>query len=290
MNKVFGHLAAAFCSLAMTGGALAQSSFTCKDSTGRTVSRVIGGAPVNQSDAPYQIFLITKSPDGKGSSVCGGSIISQGFVLTAAHCVSSKSASGIVPAKPDAVYAVFGGDNVSEMLEDKDIRPVSDLYIHPDYNGKNGNSDIAVLKLARPLDVDPTSIITLASPQMERALMGDYTCARVTGYGVTEDGETSEDLLGVNLRIRPESECRKFISKFRGARFTGGLLCAGYPAGNRTSCQGDSGGPLVIREGPTGLVQVGVVAWGAEGCDGRGNYGVYTRVSAFVPWILKVTK
>ena len=73
-----------------------------------------------------------------------------------------------------------------------------------------------------------------------------------------------------------------------GGRITDGQVCAGYRQGTMDSCQEDSGGPLVVSGGPTGWTQIGVVSWGA-GCAQPGAYGVYTRVSSYIDWILEQT-
>ena len=73
-----------------------------------------------------------------------------------------------------------------------------------------------------------------------------------------------------------------------GGRITPGQVCAGYEQGTMGSCQGDSGGPLVVPGGLTGWTQIGVVSWGAA-CAQPGAYGVYTRVSSYIDWILEQT-
>lgn len=275
----------------MAAPAIAES-FTCKDAAGRTASRIIGGHSISAEEAPYQVRLHVFKGEG-GGGLCGGSLISRSYVLTAAHCVVDKS-KGKTSAgwtKASSIEVWFGGDDVDAMIDAQTGMTVSEIHVHPEYNGKDGNSDIAVLRLTRPIAVPQKAIITLASPEMDTALVKDHTCARVTGYGRTSgDGDTSDQMLGVNLRIQPDATCRKFVKSFRNAKFNDRIVCAGYPSGDKSSCRGDSGGPLVINEGPTGWVQVGVVAWGAPGCTGVGNYGVYTRVSSFIPWVLEVAK
>ncbi len=269
----------------LSAGAATGQSFTCIDEGGRTVSRVIGGDTIPQSEAPYQVALYTLS-EGGGGSLCGGSLISRGHILTAAHCVADADGrGGLTLASTDKIYVLYGGNSREAMVDAKQLFPVAEIHVHPVYDGRVASpGDIAVVRLRDNLDVPQTAIMTLASAPMERALMTDYTCARVTGYGRTEAGKASDLMRSANLYVRPRADCLQFRRNI-----TEQMICAGYEAGDITACQGDSGGPLVIREGPTGWVQVGVVSWGARDCKGAGNYGVFTRVSSFVPWIREVT-
>ncbi|MEM1129022.1 MAG: serine protease [Pseudomonadota bacterium] len=284
------HLKAAVVTgLALTAAATghAQQSFTCRDDTGRTVSRIVGGNEIQHADAPYQVFLQIEAEDGQSAFGCGGSLISRSFVLTAAHCVMGDELdSRTATASPDQVLVAYGGDNIGEMFQTGLVARVEEIIIHDRYDYKRVASpaDIAVLRLSEPVDVPDSAIMTMASARMEQALMTDFTCARVTGYGVTDSGSSSDIMRFVNLYIRPTKDCRDFSREF-----TGEMICAGYREGDQNSCNGDSGGPLVIREGPTGWVQVGVVSWGRKGCKGTGAFGVYTKVSSFVPWIVEVT-
>lgn len=263
--------------------ALAQS-FACTNQAGRTVSRVIGGHDIAHEDAPYQVGMYVLSADQESMSLCGGSLISRSYILTAAHCLFKADASGReVVVGPDQVFVMLGGDDRDEMVDRSQLIMPARVIVHEGYDPARVTSpnDIALLELGAPLDIPDGWIVPLASDRMERALVGDATCARVTGYGRREDGETSNHLQAANLYIAPRAECRR-----HNRAVTDSMLCAGF-GGDRNSCNGDSGGPLVIREGPTGWVQVGIVSWGRRGCDDA--LSVYTRVSSFIPWILAET-
>lgn len=278
--------AACAAGLCVAAGTAQAQSFTCTDADGRTVSRVVGGNAIAYAEAPYQVALVVEK--GGEQFSCGGSAISRSYVLTAAHCVVAADADGrnAIPVKPEQVYVLFGGDDIPAMVKARTVTVAAEIFVHDAYDGQIASEgDIAVIRLGRNLDLPKEAVMTLASPRMEQALMQDYTCARVTGYGLKSDGKLSERMQFVDMFIRPRTDCLDFSPYISST-----MICAGYPEGERNSCAGDSGGPLVIREGPTGWVQVGVVSWGAKDCAAVGAYGVYTRVSAYVPWILSVTQ
>lgn len=265
-------------------GELAAESFTCIDEGGRTVSRVVGGTAIGRSEAPYQVALLIF--DGEDTILCGGSLISRGHVLTAAHCVTDTRADGslaVIPA--EEIVVLYNGDSIDTMLDTGHGTLGAAVHVHPGYRDQVPfPDDIAVIRLAETLDLPQTSIMTLASAPMERALMADFTCARVTGYGKRSDGKTSDQLQVADLYIRPKQDCLEF-----SPRVSDRMICAGYKREPINACNGDSGGPLVIREGPTGWVQVGVVSWGNKDCTAAGSFGVFTRVSSYIDWIMEVT-
>ena len=98
-------------------------------------------------------------------------------------------------------------------------------------------------------------------------------------------GRRVDRLRAVDLPIVNTTNC---ASVYPGATIAEGQVCAGYEQGTMDSCQGDSGGPLVVPGGPTGWTQIGIVSWG-RGCAQENAYGVYTRVSEYVDWILEET-
>lgn len=266
-------------------GDLAAESFTCIDEGGRTVSRVVGGTSIDRSEAPYQVALLIF--DGDSSSLCGGSLISRGHVLTAAHCVTETRADGSLAVLPaEDIFVLYDGDSIKTMVDTGHAAIGASVHVHPGYRDKVPYpDDIAVIRLAKTLDLPQSSIMTLASAPMERALMADFTCARVTGYGRRADGQTSDRMQVADLYIRPRQDCLEF-SRHVSDR----MICAGYKRQPINACNGDSGGPLVIREGPTGWVQVGIVSWGHKDCAAAGAFGVFTRVSPYIGWIMEVTR
>jgi len=251
--------------------AMAQETFQCVDYDRNLQSRIVGGDDMRHEEAPYQVGLVI------GRALCGGSLISRRYVLTAAHCIFNKRGGKI---RAGDISARYGGVTVSDGQQAK----VESIHVHPNYIPGKHAHDIAVVRLDRRLDIPGDWIIQLQSPKLDRNYGGPGSCAQVTGYGALKSGGRGADSLqGVNVPVRDTQAC---LNAYPDSFDPGRMICAGVAS--KDSCQGDSGGPLVVVGGPTRLSQLGVVSYG-KGCGRPGFPGVYTRVSAYIDWILQVT-
>jgi trypsin len=226
--------------------------------------RIVGGEKTDIRDHPWQVALDIKI-DGQ-RYLCGGSIIADRWVLTAAHCFKRSTTAGEVRAKA----------GVTDYNKQGVWTDVQRIRIHDHYNSKTHEHDIALVKLRTTAR---GRIIPLVTAQ-ERLAPGEPL--EITGWGATsEGGDTSRHLLQATVPLALNASCNA-PSAYDG-KIKPGMMCAGSRDGGVDSCQGDSGGPLVWRRAD-GPVLVGVVSWG-EGCARKLKYGVYTRVSAYRGWI-----
>ena len=230
----------------------------CKDPR-----RIVGGEDTDIKDHPWQVSL---SIDG---GLCGGSIIAQNWVLTAAHCFASSRQAANVRVKAGVTNRKIGGAWIA----------VDRVFLHDKYDPATNENDLALVKLK----LRPTGqSIPLARPEQQ---LRPCDLLEVTGWGrMTEGGTTSERLQKAMVPYVDNATCNE-RSAYDG-RILPGMMCAGLRDGGVDSCEGDSGGPLVLR-GPDGPVLVGVVSWG-EGCARKLKYGVYTRVNPYRDWLTKV--
>lgn len=281
LAKVTLALTLAVSTIAGTVSQAAAQSFNCL-ANGAPATRILGGTALKHSEAPFQVVIQTK----RGEAFCGGSFINRRWVLTAAHCL--RFAEGDIP--PHAIRIGYGSNNQGSMK----FAEVERFYVHDGYRAGIATSphDIALIRLKDLANVREEDRqrwkVTLASPALERAFGQAQACARVTGFGRTRNDKNSmsQNMLGVYVPVQPQDVCRQAMGS---NNITSGMLCAGFKTGGYDSCNGDSGGPLVVREGPFEGLQVGVVSWGSVKCAKPGTYGVYTRVSQYVPWIIGIT-
>ena len=229
--------------------------------------RIVGGEKTDIKDHPWQVALNIKTPEG--TFLCGGSIIAQKWVLTAAHCIEPGTKSADVKAKAGATNYITAGTWTQ----------IERVVVHERYNPKTYENDLALLKLTSP----PSGrVIPIANAEMTVPVGQPL---EVTGWGATsEGGDAERNLLKATVPYVDTSVCNE-PEAYNGSILSG-MMCAGHRDGGVDACQGDSGGPLVWKT-EDGPLLVGVVSFG-EGCARKLKYGVYTRVSKYRDWITKV--
>ncbi|XP_036619446.1 plasma kallikrein [Trichosurus vulpecula] len=236
-------------------------------------SRVVGGMRSAPQEWPWQASLQVKLRTR--SHVCGGSVIANQWVVTAAHCFDDLPSSDI--------WRIYTGIlNQSEIQAATPFSRAKRIIIHPQYKISETKHDIALIKLETPMNfTDFQSAICLPSKE-DMA----YTNCWVTGWGFTQEkGEIQNTLQKVKLPIVPIEECRE---KYIQHEITDQMICAGYKEGGKDACKGDSGGPLSCYQ--NGIWQlVGITSWG-EGCAKKDHPGVYTKVVTYADWILEMTQ
>ncbi|WP_369434177.1 trypsin-like serine protease [Psychromonas sp. MME1] len=212
------------------------------------LAKIVGGQQASPGEFPFMVSL-----QNGGYHLCGGSVVSRYYILTAAHCVAYLDS------------AVMGLYNKNDTNGTQRLTIVEKIP-HPNY-ATDSSYDIALVKTNLPID----SIY----PSVSFGSANTGSMATVTGWGaIYHGGPASDILLKVDVPIASSSVCNA----------TENMLCAGYAAGGKDSCQGDSGGPLFTGNG----TQIGIVSHG-NGCADPGQYGYYTRVSTFTSWINQYT-
>nr|ACO10347.1 Anionic trypsin-1 precursor [Caligus rogercresseyi] len=224
-------------------------------------SKIVGGEEVEPNSIPYQISF-QRARDG--FAFCGGSILDETTVITAAHCCDRQQA--------DKVQIVAGEHDLKTSSGDEQLRKVTKIIMHEDYFTKGTNNDICLLKLESPLEMnDKVKPVTL--PEENETPKGKVV---VSGWGTLySNGPVSPTLRSVQLNIRSFDLCNLVYT----GKLDETMICAA--ALGKDSCQGDSGGPLMQND-----TLVGVVSWGI-GCAIPIFPGVYAKTSVFIDWINK---
>jgi secreted trypsin-like serine protease len=261
---------------------------------------IVGGKPAPDGKYPWQVRLYQSMSDDKG--LCGGSLISDQWVLTAAHCVVQDSSLSENLAAVDRIVVGYGSNDrtATKKLESQKI------MVNPGFlaKGLGSGSDVALIKLS---DKVPNAMpVTLADPATDERLVRGGTKVTITGWGAIWDPEDEQvmDLLAkltpreevtdqinfplklheVEIEVMYPAECRKMYEPLQ-LTIADSEICAIKPQSVSNSCYGDSGGPLVVYDRTASAYrQVGAVSWG-DRCARSGNPNVFARVASFSNWI-----
>ncbi|KAM8877829.1 uncharacterized protein ACB058_003518 [Synchiropus picturatus] len=231
-------------------------------------NRIVGGEDAPEGSWPWQASL-----QRFGNHVCGGSLINNQWVMSAAHCFSRLVTSGW--------QVSLGRQNLQGSNPHEVTKSVAQILVHPNYNSVTTDNDIALVRLSSPVTfTDYIRPVCLAD---SNSVFNSATASWVTGWGTVDEGEPlpfPQTLQEVEVPVIGNRQCNCLNGV---GSVTENMMCAGFLSGGKDSCQGDSGGPMVIKHGPVWL-QVAIVSWGF-GCARPNLPGVYARVSGYQSWI-----
>ncbi|XP_052590236.1 granzyme B-like [Peromyscus californicus insignis] len=223
---------------------------------------IIGGHEAKPHSRPYMAYL--EITDGGITRRCGGCLIREDFVLTAAHCNGSK------------IIVTLGAHNIKEQEETQQIIPVARIIPHPAYNHQKILNDIMLLKLEKKAK-RTKAVRPLNLPRRKVYVKPGDVCS-VAGWGrIAPGGKFPNTLQEVELEIQKDQECESHLEDYYNKT---NEICAGDPKIKRASYRGDSGGPLLCNK-----VVAGIVSFGHK--DGSAPRA-FTRVSGFLSWIKKM--
>lgn len=246
------------------------------------ISRIINGVDAPLGAYPWQVAIKVK--DGQSlRQWCGGSILTDRLILTAAHCIDHLRDSEFV--------VVVGDHDTGSNGANEQLFEVEKYVSHSGFKSSKGGNDIALVKLQTVNGkgiIFGDSVQSICLPSSDKVYQSGTWCS-VSGWGMQKPGKeqsASKMLKVASIPLLDSESCNSkevYGNELNSITFPHGMLCAGFLEGGTDSCSGDSGGPLACNvDGKFQLL--GVVSWG-EGCAAKNKPGVYTKVFHYLKWI-----
>ncbi|KAI9559659.1 hypothetical protein GHT06_013664 [Daphnia sinensis] len=239
-------------------------------------SKIVGGVETAPHEFPWQVFLILRKNNDE-SFACGGSLISERWILTAAHCLMDIN----------LIHITLGAHDVEDENEVYQERYTSREYvIHPDWDSETLHADIALVRL--PINISFSKYIHPVCLDSPSDPVVNYVKDTVvlTGWGLTSDESDgiSSVLRKTIVTVITNEKCLEQYDTV----ITDEMICTNGED-HQGSCFGDSGGPMNFRQADGTWKQIGIVSFGSnQGCE-SGYANGFTRVSSFASWIQNIT-
>ncbi|KAJ3593854.1 hypothetical protein NHX12_006188 [Muraenolepis orangiensis] len=227
-------------------------------------ARIVNGEEAVPHSWPWQVSL----QQSNGFHFCGGSLINENWVVTAAHC-NVRTYHRVIVGEHDK------GRMSSEKVQI--LKPVQ-VFTHPEWNSRTINNDISLIKLATPAILG-TNVSPVCLAGTSDVFAPGMKCV-TSGWGLTRYNapNTPNKLQQAALPLMSNEQCKR---SWGGSMISDVMICAG--ASGATSCMGDSGGPLVCEKDNMWNL-VGIVSWGSSRCS-TSTPAVYARVTELRSWV-----
>jgi len=246
-----------------------------------TEERIVHGETAEPHSIPYQLALKIDIGETDRYGLCGGSLLSLSYGMTAAHCLDLPGIVGI--------EIILGAHELKNAEEETQVRrhaPKENLKIHKDWTPTLLQNDIGLAKFTEPVEFNENIRPVLLPAKSEIDNNFENRESRDSGWGRIDDDnqETANQLQYITPNILTQTRCKiRFLGVVQDSH-----ICSSGDNGHNT-CQGDSGGPLTVPDKNGNHTQVGIVSFGiAFGCS-KGWPTVYTRMTYFEQWVIDNT-
>lgn len=231
--------------------------------------RIVGGTAASVKNYPWQVYIRS------GDYSCGGTIIADKWILTAAHCLFDEDGDEIPASQVDFT---IGSDRPFLGL-DGTRYPVEYTVIHEDYESLGNENDLALLRTVDEIrDENAAPINLITQEEVDQGFTDPGVIGTITGWGLTS---VEPDVLATRLQKLDIPIVSKSIAELIWGPLPETMIMAGYIDDRGDACSGDSGGPLVVNVNGEYKI-AGIVSWGSGGCN---TVGGYTRISSFFDWL-----
>ncbi|XP_015217031.2 mannan-binding lectin serine protease 1 isoform X2 [Lepisosteus oculatus] len=253
------------------------------------LQRISNGNYATRGVSPW-IAMLSRN----GLPFCGGSLIGDRWIVTAAHCLHEPLDSEDLVLRSSHIvghtsfHIVLGKhstrrkDNTEQLFEAKSI------ILHPAYQAATFEFDVALLELNKPAALNNYVIPVCLPDASEHSALTEGDMVIVSGWGKQFLRRLPDSLMEIEIPIVDHTICESGYGPL-GRKVTDEMICAGEKEGGKDACQGDSGGPMVtLNPHNHRWFLVGVVSWG-DGCGTNDRYGVYSSVLKSLAWIRNIT-
>jgi len=248
-----------------------------------TSTRIVGGTQAKAGDWPWQVNFDYKYNTGNPGHHCGGTLITNEWVVSAAHCFVNDMTK-------EYYWLKMGEHDIKNSSIWEQRFEIDQLILHPKYDADTQDFDLALIKLKKPAFLN-ARVQPACLPGGKTSFPIGKKCW-ITGWGLLEEyGNGAAILQQAQVPLIDRDVCQKAFDHL-GYGVSHQMLCAGYVKGGIDSCEGDSGGPLVCEQtdpvtGKDTWFLWGAISWGV-GCARSGMYGVLANIKQLRPWIDQV--
>ncbi|PVD37433.1 hypothetical protein C0Q70_00023 [Pomacea canaliculata] len=234
--------------------------------------RVVGGHVTSAEYFPWTVAIHDWLTN---NIVCGGAILTEHLVITAAHCFHGHPQASLY-------YIMAGKSKLLEYESWQQMTFIDQIIMHEGFNASSYENDIALVRVKTPFTLQTPTVRPVCFPASTHTLPAGTLCY-LAGFGDTLGTGTDEVLNYMRVPVIEDEVCAR--QDFHGVDFSpAGTFCAGYVNGGPDACTGDSGSGLVTKH-TDGLFYVyGVSSWGS-GCGEARRPGVYTDVLHYISWV-----
>ncbi|XP_053566234.1 mannan-binding lectin serine protease 1 isoform X2 [Bombina bombina] len=251
------------------------------------LARISRGNAAKRGISPW-IAMLSDSESGR--PFCGGSLIGNKWIVTAAHCLHDELDSGVTELQSSHIrkhstFKIILGKHRTFLKDDTEQSfQIKNVFIHPDYKAPTFQYDIALVELSeKPFLNDYVTPVCLP---LEQVQTGEFVI--VSGWGKQFLARAPEVLMEIEIPVVDAAVCKAGYKKLNRI-LTEDMICAGEKEGGKDACSGDSGGPMVtLSRQRKHWFLAGTVSWGV-GCGENDKYGVYSNVYKSLAWIRGIT-